>query len=104
MDSLWVSTVPRALELKSKLFGFELPDLLLIFTVLSLTNFVFGATPFRYVLVWGTTRSLALFLFFFKRGKPDNYVTHSGQFLMMPTIKIAGGSDKHYRNIFRRKA
>ena len=45
MDEELLSTaVPRALENKTKLFGFELPDLLLIFLNLSVTNLVFGAS------------------------------------------------------------
>ncbi len=48
-----VSKVPRALEMKSKLFGFELPDLLLIFMNLAVTNLVFGGSQYRYLLVWG---------------------------------------------------
>lgn len=52
-EELLHSTVPRALETKTKLFGFELPDLLLIFLNLSVTNLVFGASSIRYLLVWG---------------------------------------------------
>ena len=80
-QGLLTTKVPRALEMKTKLFGFELPDLLLIFMTLSLTNFLFGATSYRYFLVWGTTLGLALFLFFIKRGKPDGYLQHWGEYM-----------------------
>ena len=96
-EGLITTRVPRALEMKSKLFGYELPDLLLIFFNLAITNLVFGSTSFRYVLVWGTTLSLALFLYFAKRGRPDNYVQHLGEFLIGSSYFAAGGVDRLYR-------
>jgi hypothetical protein len=96
-EGLLVTRVPRALEMKSKLFGFELPDLLLVFMNLAITNLVFGATSFRYSLVWGTTLTLAAFLFFAKRGRPDSYLQHLGEFLVRPTYRAAGAKDVTYR-------
>jgi len=101
-EGLITTRVPRALEMKSKLFGYELPDLLLIFINLAITNLVFGATSFRYPLVWGTTLILALFLYFGKRGRPDNYIQHLGEFLIRPAYFAAGGADRLYRK-FKRK-
>ena len=98
---LLTSRVPRALEMKSKLFGYELPDLLVIFFTLAATNFVFGTTRFRYPLVWGTTLSLALFLHFAKRGKPDRYLQHLGECLMSPGYRAAGRPDLSYRPFSR---
>ena len=94
---LMTTKVPRALEMKSKLFGYELPDLLLIFFNLGITNLIFGGTSLRYPLVWGTTLTLALFLFFAKRGRPDNYIQHYGEFLVRPTYYAAGIGDRLYR-------
>lgn len=102
-EGLITTRVPRALEMKSKLFGYELPDLLLIFFNLGITNLIFGGTSLRYVLVWGTTLSLALFLFFAKRGRPDNYIQHLGEFLIRPAYFAAGGIDRLYRK-FKRKS
>lgn len=96
-DELLDSRVPRALEMKTKLFGFELPDLLLIFLNLSATNLIFGGSSFRYLLVWGTTLGLALFLFFAKRGKPDGYLQHLGEYLTKPSYRAAGRPDTKYR-------
>jgi hypothetical protein len=96
-EGLITTRVPRALEMKSKLFGYELPDLLLIFFNLAITNLIFGGTSFRYVLVWGTTLTLALFLYFAKRGRPDNYIQHLGEFLIRPAYFAAGGIDRLYR-------
>ncbi len=96
-DGLMTSRVPRALEMKSKLFGFELPDLLLIFMNLAVTNLIFGASSFRYLLVWGTTSGLALFLFFTKRGRPDNYLQHLVEHYVKPVYFAAGRGDTKYR-------
>lgn len=96
-DGLITSTVPRSLEVKSKIFGYELPDLLFIFFNLALTNLIFGSTSFRYPVVWGSTLGMALFLFFIKRGKPDNYLQHLGEFLTTASYRAAGRSDQKYR-------
>lgn len=96
-EGLITTRVPRALEMKSRLFGYELPDLLLIFFNLAITNLVFGGTSLRYILVWGTTLSLALFLYFMKRGRPDNYIQHLGEFLIRPAYYAAGRVDRLYR-------
>lgn len=96
-QELFVSSVPRALEIKSKIFGFEIPDLLIIFLNMTLMNFIFGMTSFRYPLVWGTTLGLALFLFFAKRGKPDKYLQHLGEYISKEAHKVAGVRDLKYR-------
>jgi hypothetical protein len=101
-EGLSTSRVPRALEMKSKLFGFELPDLLFIFFNLAVTNLIFGSTHYRYALVWGSTTAIAAFLFFSKRGKPDNYLQHLGEFISRPSYFKAGGSDLRYRHFFRK--
>lgn len=93
-EGLLTSSVPRALEMKSKLFGYELPDLLVIFVNLSVTNLIFGGSSLRYPLVWGTTLGMALFLFFAKRGKPDNYLQHLGEHYLKPSYFAAGRPDR----------
>lgn len=101
-DGLLVTRVPRALEMKSRLFGFELPDLLLIFMNLAITNLFFGATAYRYPLVWGSSLALAAFLFFMKRGRPDGYLQHLGEFLVSAPYRAAGLADTKYRR-FQKK-
>ncbi len=100
---LLTTGVPRALEMKSKLFGFELGDLLLIFFNLAATNLIFGSTSFRYPLVWGSTTLLALVVFFTKRGKPDNYLQHLGEFWTRPGYRAAGLPDLLHRPFQGRK-
>jgi hypothetical protein len=95
-QELLTTKVPRSLEMKSKIFGFELPDILLIFFNLAITNLIFGATSFRYPLVWGSTLGMALFLYFIKRGKPDNYLQHLGEYIMSAAYFAAGIRDKKY--------
>lgn len=95
-EELFVSSVARALDSKSKLFGFELPDLLLIFANLTITNLVFGQTAFKVPLVWGTSLVLAAFLFFAKRGRPDSYLQHLGEFFFRPSHFSAGSPDRSY--------
>lgn len=94
--SLLVSKVPRALETKAKLFGFELGDLLLIFFYLSLTNLVFGSTRLKFPIVWLGSVVLAGTLYFVKRGKPDNYLQHAGQFYFTHGILTAGAPDLEF--------
>ncbi|MDH4467978.1 MAG: hypothetical protein QE271_07960 [Bacteriovoracaceae bacterium] len=96
-QGLLTSKVPRALEIRSTLFGFDLPDLLIIFFNLAITNLVFGGTNFRYSLVWGTTITLALFLYFSKKGKPENYLHHYCEYLISPTYFSAGEHDLSYK-------
>lgn len=100
---LLTTKVPRALEIKSKLFGYELPDLLLIFFNLAITNLVFGGTSLRYPLVWGTTLGLALLLYFAKRGRPDNFIQHFGEFLIRPAYYAAGATDRFAKKFNRSK-
>jgi len=102
-DELLTTRVPRALDMKTKLFGYELADLLLIFMNLAVTNLVFGGSSFRYPLVWGTTIFLALFLFFAKRGKPDNYIQHLIEQYVRPVYFAAGRGDKIYRHFTKGK-
>lgn len=87
--SLLVSKFPRSLEARTKVLGFELGDLLLIFLYLSLSNFLFGATALRFPLVWGATSILAGVLYLSKRGKPENYLQHTFQYLLAPSVYSA---------------
>lgn len=102
-EDILVSLVPRSLESKSKLFGFELPDLLFIFANLTIQNLIFGLSDYKYPLVWGSTFLLASFLFFAKRGKPEGYLQHLGEFWFKPSHFSAGSQDKKYRSFWRKK-
>lgn len=95
--SLLSSKVPRALENKTKLLGFELGDLLLLFLYLALTNLLFGTTSLKIPIVWGGTIGLGAILYFVKRDKPDGYLQDLGEFYRSPGIYTAGLSDTEYQ-------
>ena len=74
----------QSLERKLLIMGFEVPDVLLIFLVLSILNFVLGPTGYKFSLVWLPTVLLAIALRIGKRGKPDNYLIHLFRFKSSP--------------------
>lgn len=98
-NSLLVSHVPRTLETKSKIFGFELGDVLILFLNLSVQNLVFGESSFKYPMVYGGTALLGFILFFVKRGKPDSYLQHLSQYMISPTVLYAGKVDQKFKPI-----
>jgi hypothetical protein len=91
------SSVPRALDTKNKLFGFELSDLLFVFLYLSLSNLIFGSTKLKLVIVWLGTLVLGLALHFLKRNKPDHHLQHWGEFQRSPGTLCAGRPDTEYQ-------
>jgi hypothetical protein len=94
---LMTSKVPRALESKTKLFGFELGDLLFIFFYLTFSNLVFGQTSLKFPVVWLGSVVLAFVLYFVKRDKPDGFLQHYGEFYLSPGIWSAGAPDWQYK-------
>lgn len=74
----------QSLEKKLLIMGFEVPDVLAIFLLLSILNFAFGSTNYKLLLVWGPAVLAAVTLRIGKRGKPDNYLVHLGRFHMRP--------------------
>ena len=79
----------QSLERKLMIAGFEIPDLLAIFSLLATLNFLFGATGQKLLLVWLPTAALALALRLGKRGKPDNYLVHLARFHFAPKYLLA---------------
>ncbi len=73
---LRATNVSKCLDKKLIIFGFEVVDILAIFLLLSILNFLFGSTHMKLVLIWLPSAILALSLYFGKRGKPDNYLVH----------------------------
>lgn len=98
------SKVPRSLEKKTRLFGFELADLLLIFLYLALSNLIFGQTNLKPLVVWGGTLALGCFLYFVKRGKPDGYLQHYGEYMNSPSLLTSGAPDTEYRPYFEKES
>lgn len=97
---LSVSKVPRALDTKTRLFGFELGDLLLIFLYLALSNLIFGGTRLKFPLVWLGTLLNAGVLYFVKRNRPDHFLEHWGEFRRTPGVLSAASPDTEYQPYF----
>jgi len=96
-QTLLTSVVPRTLETKSKILGFELSDVLILFLNLSLENLIFGGTHLKMPMVFGSTLLLGFVLFVFKRGKPDLFLQHYIQHVLSPTHLAGNGPDAEYR-------
>jgi hypothetical protein len=92
---LW-SSVPRALESRTKIFGFELSDLLVIFLYLSISNLLVGQTKLKLPVVWLGTLLIAGVLYFFKRNRPEGYLQHLGEFIRRPKTFSAACPDPEY--------
>lgn len=82
--SLKFTPISKCLDKKTMIFGYEVPDLLVIFLTLSLLNLVFSAGSLKIPLVWIPTVALAATLRIAKRGKPDNYLVHWIRFQVRP--------------------
>lgn len=74
----------QSLERKLLILGFEVPDILAIFILLSILNFTFGSTNQKLLLVWAPVIVAALTLRVGKRGKPDGYLMHLIRFQIRP--------------------
>lgn len=96
-ESLLTSAVPRTLETKAKILGLELSDVLILFLNLSIQNLVFGSTSIKLPAVFGSSIALAFVLFVFKRGKPDRFLQHFVQHLLLPSHLLANEEDRSYR-------
>ncbi len=82
--SLRSEPTSQSLEKKLLIIGFEVPDILAIFILLSILNFVFGDTNYKLLFVWGPTILTAITLRIGKKGKPDNYLMHFVKFYTQP--------------------
>lgn len=76
--------VSKCLEKRLLILGLEVPDILAVFLLLSILNFLFGVTSFKLLLVWLPTIAVAVILRLGKRGKPDNYLIHLAKFYARP--------------------
>jgi hypothetical protein len=78
--SLRSEPTSQSLEKKLLILGYEVPDVLAIFLILSILNFLFGQTNQKLLLVWLPVLCIAVTLRIGKRGKPDNYLLHLVKF------------------------
>jgi hypothetical protein len=78
------TAVSRCLEKKLLFFGYELPDVLVIFLFLAALNLAFGRGNHKLALIWFPAVLLAVAVRVVKRGKPDNFLIHWIRFRMRP--------------------
>lgn len=95
--SLKVTSVSQCLEKKLQVAGFEIPDLLFIFFLLSVLNFFFGAGSAKLFCVWLPTILVALVIRIGKRGKPDNYLLHLAKYCVRPKTIWAFPTSLNYQ-------
>lgn len=81
-------SVNQCLDKKLLVFGYEVPEILVLFLMLSVLNFVFPP-GFKLALVWLPTLTLAVILRLGKRGKPDNYLVHLVRHKLQPPLLSA---------------
>ncbi|MEE2670319.1 MAG: hypothetical protein VYA54_01315 [Bdellovibrionota bacterium] len=74
--SIKCTPVSKCLDKKTLLWGFEMADLIIVFMLLAILNFLFGQTDQKLLLVWLPPLIVALVLKYGKKGKPDNYLVH----------------------------
>ncbi len=84
--ALETSEVYRCLEKKTRVFGFEIVDLFVVFSCLAFLNFLMRGLPYKFFLTWGPTAALALGLRLGKVGKPENYLAHLLRAKLSPPI------------------
>jgi hypothetical protein len=82
--SLRSEPTSQSLEKKLLIAGFEVPDVLAIFILLSILNFTFRQTHYKFFFVWLPVIIVATVLRLGKRGKPDNYLVHLLKFKISP--------------------
>ncbi len=83
---LKATPLSKCLDKKLLIFGFEIPDLLAVFLLLSGLNFFFGSSGYTLFLVWAPPTLLALIIRFGKRGKADNYLIHLLRYKFTPGV------------------
>ncbi|MCB0415560.1 MAG: hypothetical protein KDD50_14580 [Bdellovibrionales bacterium] len=74
--SLHCTPVSKCLDKKTLIWGFEMADLLVIFLMLAILNFLFGQTNHKLFLVWMPPAIVGLVLKYGKKGKPENFLLH----------------------------
>lgn len=84
--ALKTSEVYRCLEKKTLVFGFEILDLFLVFSLLAVLNLLFRAAPYKFFWTWGPALILGLVLRLGKAGKPENYLAHLLRYHFSPGV------------------
>ncbi|MBP9709082.1 MAG: hypothetical protein KBD78_15710 [Oligoflexales bacterium] len=81
------TTVPRSLDKKLTLFGYELAEILCIFILLAAMNLLVGQTSV--LLTWIPPLALAIFFRIGRKHRPENYLLHLLRFKFSPGVFTA---------------
>lgn len=87
---LKTSTVHRKLDAKFKIGGVEAADLLVVLILAAVMNLIFGRTAIGPVFIFGIPAALFCVLYFGKRGKPEDFLSHALKFYLSPGELWAG--------------
>lgn len=101
MGNLLTSTTNRQLQRSIKLAGFEIFDLLVIFSYLSVFSLLLGSSSLKIPIAWGGAVFIALLLFFTKRNKPENYLIHKLRFWLKPGTYYANSFDLEFQKYIK---
>lgn len=101
MNELLVSQTNRQLDRTVKIAGFELFDLFIIFSLLSVLSLLLGGSPFKIPIAWGGSATVAIILFFTKRGKAPNYLINKLRYGLRPGIYYARSFDLEFQRYFK---
>ena len=82
--SIKTTPVSKCLDKKLLIMGYEIPDLIAIFILLSVLNLTLGSLGSKLLLVWLPTISFALILRYGKKDKPENYLVHLIRYKFAP--------------------
>lgn len=95
--SLLVSQTNRQLQRSIKIVGFEIFDLLIIFSYLSLMSLLLGSSSLKTPIAWGGAVLIAIVLFITKRNKPENYLVHKIRYWLKPGTYFASPFDIEFQ-------
>ncbi|MBF0300534.1 MAG: hypothetical protein HQK51_17595 [Oligoflexia bacterium] len=84
MEDLRNSIVHKNLEMKIKLLGIELADILLVLFLSSVMNLIFGRTSISWIMVFIFPMIVGVLLHFGKKNKPENFIIHFIKYHLIP--------------------
>ncbi|MBF0362741.1 MAG: hypothetical protein HQK49_17110 [Oligoflexia bacterium] len=89
MEELRNSIVHKNLEMKIKLLGVELADILLVLFLSSVMNLIFGRTSISWIMVFIIPLIVGITLHLGKKNKPDNFIFHFIKYHLLPGQFVA---------------
>lgn len=97
MADLLTSKTNRQLQRSIKLAGFEIFDLLIIFSFLAIFSFLLGSSSLKIPIAWGGAALIAIVLFITKRNKPENYLIQKLRYWLRPGTYFANSFDTEFQ-------